>query len=90
VKGIAGNDKVMRYHEANRRSVQRITRWDVLNLQYRLPAALLRLPYEMLNRLNRQKLQTGDEGLVREISHDDYEVTEDHRQALDLFCIATK
>src|SRR5690606_33526142 len=56
MKGITGNEKVMKYYEENRKSVQRIMKWDFLNLQYRLPAALLRIPYEILNRWNRNKL----------------------------------
>lgn len=90
VKGITGNDKVMSYHEKNRQSVQRITRWDFLNLQYKLPAALLRIPYEILNRWNRNKLQSGNTGLVTDISHDDYLVTDDAQNALDLLLIAHK
>ncbi len=33
MKGITGNDKVMAYYEENKRSVKRITRFDILNLQ---------------------------------------------------------
>lgn len=90
MKGIAGNNKVMKYYEENKRSVKRLTRWDFLNLQHRLPAALLRLPYELLNRWNRNKLQSAGSELVRSIRHDDYIVTNDATQALDLFLIAKK
>lgn len=90
VKGIAGNNKVMKYYEENKKSVKRFTRWDVLNLQHRLPAALLRLPYELLNRWNRNKLQAAGNELVRSIRHDDYLVTDDPTQALDLFVLAKK
>ena len=84
IKGIGGNDKVMAYHEENRRSVQRITRWDIFGLQYRLPAFLLRIPYELLNRLNRKKLKRGNEALVSGITHEDYLVMETTEVALDL------
>lgn len=90
MKGIAGNEKVMTYHEQNRKSVQRIMRWDILDLQHKLPAWLLRLPYELLNRLNRNKLQKGDHTLVSGIHHSDYRVTDDANNALDLFLIARK
>lgn len=89
-KGIAGNEKVMRYHEENRASVQKIMRWDVLNLQYRLPAALLRVPYEILNRRNRNKLQQGDHELVLSISHEDYRLEDDPHKSLDLYYILHK
>lgn len=90
MKGLTGNEKVMAYHEQNRKSVQRIMRWDIFNLQYRLPAWILRLPYEFLNRLNRNKLQQGDDALVSSIRHEDYRVTEDADNALDLFLIVRK
>jgi 2-polyprenyl-3-methyl-5-hydroxy-6-metoxy-1,4-benzoquinol methylase len=89
-KGIAGNEKVMRYHEENRASVQKIMRWDIFNLQYRLPASLLRVPYEILNRRNRNKLQQGDNELVLSISHEDYRLENDPNKSLDLFYILHK
>jgi hypothetical protein len=90
MKGITGNEKVMEYYEQNKKSVQRIMKWDILNLQYNLPAWMLRTPYEFLNRNNRNKLQTGDNNLVQSIRHDDYRVTEDADNALDLLLIARK
>lgn len=90
MKGITGNEKVMAYYEQNRKSVQRITRFDVLNLQYRLPASLLRIPYELMNRWNRNKLQAEATGLVKEINHTDYVVTDNAAEALDLFMICRK
>jgi ubiquinone/menaquinone biosynthesis C-methylase UbiE len=90
MKGITGNEKVMEYYEHNKKSVQRIMKWDILNLQYNLPAWMLRAPYEFLNRSNRNRLQTGDDKLVKSIRHEDYHVTEDADNALDLLLIATK
>lgn len=90
MKGIAGNEKVIRYHEQNRKSVHRIMKYDILNLQYRLPAILLRKPYEILNRRNRNKLQSQADDLVLSISHEDYFLNEKSEQNLDLFCILTK
>lgn len=85
MRGIAGSEKVMVYHEQNRQSVRRITRWDVFNLQYRLPASWLRMPYEILNRMNRKKLKAGNNDLVMGITHDDYLLTDDYENCLDLF-----
>ena len=53
MQGIAGSERVMDYHEKNRASVQKIMKWDVLNLQHRLPGWMLQWPYEFLNRRNR-------------------------------------
>jgi hypothetical protein len=59
----------------------------VLNLQYSLPAAILKIPYEILNRVNRNKLKTGNDSLVRDIVYSDYLLTDAPEGALDLFCI---
>jgi len=84
MKGIAGNEKVMKYYQQNKQSVERITRFDFLNLQYRLPAALLRIPYDLLNRINRNRLQKADQSLVSDISHEDYLMVDQAHTALDL------
>lgn len=90
IKGITGNEKVMTYYEQNKKSVRRIARWDIFNLQQKMPARLLRIPYEILNRWNRNALQSNGSELVRSIRHSDYKVTEDPTLALDLLLIATK
>ncbi|MGW8122685.1 class I SAM-dependent methyltransferase [Roseivirga echinicomitans] len=90
MKGVTGNEKVMAYYEENKRSVQRITRFDIFNLQYNLPAPLLRIPYDILNRLNRNKLNNGNTKLVNEISQEDYPLTDDADTALDLFLVLEK
>lgn len=90
LKGITGNKKVMAYYEANKKSVERITRFDIFNLQYRMPAALLRLPYEILNRWNRNKLQATANSVTDSITHNDYILTDDANNALDLLLILKK
>lgn len=90
MKGISGNGKVMEYYEMNKKSVEKITRFDIFNLQYRLPAALLRIPYDLLNRLNRNKLQTTDNSLVKSITHEDYLLSDEADSSLDLFCVMQK
>lgn len=89
-KGIGGNKKVMEYYEMNKASVKKITRFDVLNLQYRLPASLLRVPYDIMNRVNRNLLQKSNNGLVSNISHEDYLVSDKPDESLDLFYILHK
>ncbi len=90
MKGITGNEKVMEYHARNKKSVDRLMRWDIFNLQYKLPAAWLRAPYELMNRLNRNKLQAAADELVASIHHEDYVETVDAASALDLFLIVKK
>ena len=90
MKGITGNEKIQQYYERNKKSVDRIMRFDVLDLQHKLPASVLRVPYELLNRLNRNKLKDTADELVRSIRHEDYLLTDAAETALDLFLIAKK
>lgn len=89
-KGIGGNEKVWAYHEANRKSVQKIMRFDVLDLQHKLPNSVLRWPYEFLNRINRDQLHRSQGASVGAISHEDYLLVDDPKDGLDLFYILWK
>jgi len=90
LKGIGGNEKVMEYHERNRQSVRKIMKWDILNLQYRLPAFILKFPYEILNRMNRNRLEDNSDELVSEITYKDFTILDQPEKALDLLLIAKK
>ena len=89
-KGVGGNARVWAYHEANRKSVQKIMRFDIFDLQYKLPASVLRMPYEILNRLNRNKLHQQQGNSVVEISHEDFPLVENPMEGLDLFYVLWK
>ena len=88
-RGIHGNDKVMTYYEQNKKSVERFTRWDIFDLQHRLPRRLLQVPYDLANRMNRNRLLQQD-GLAAEILHTDYLVSQNPAGSLDFFYVATK
>ena len=90
VKGIFGSKKVMGYFNKNKASVKKITRFDIFNLQYLLPRQLLQTPYDILNRMNRKKLQKGNHKIVSEVTTRDYSLIDNADQSFDLFCIATK
>ena len=90
MKGITGNEKVTQYYQRNKESVDKMMRWDIFNLQYKLPASILRIPYEILNRMNRNKLKDGADDLVKSIHHSDYVLVNDGSNALDLFLIVRK
>jgi ubiquinone/menaquinone biosynthesis C-methylase UbiE len=87
--GVYGNDKVMRYYEHNKQSVQKILKWDVFDLQHKLPAFILRIPYDILNRWNRKKLLK-ENPLTKDITVNDFYLSPVSDTALDLFYIATK
>ena len=88
--GVAGNDKIMKYYEKNKESVKKITRFDIFNLQYRLPRQLLQIPYDILNRMNRRKLLKQNTSLVTDIRMDDYRIVPANDKCFDLFYIAEK
>lgn len=88
--GVFGNERVMEYYEQNRRSVERITRFDILDLQHRLPRKLLQLPYDLLNRLNRRKLLKQNTELTTSIRMEDYNIAPADTKCFDLFFVAEK
>ena len=90
MKGISGNDKVKKYYEENKKSVSKFKRLDILNLEKYLPNFLYRIPYEFLNRVNRNKLESNDRSLVSSISTRDYILEKDNPKNLDLFLILEK
>lgn len=90
MKGITGNEKVMQYYARNKKSVERIMRFDIFDLQARLPRSVLRVPYEWLNRWNRNKLRDTADKLVSSIGHSDYLLTTQAEEALDLLLIVEK
>ena len=88
--GVSGNDRVRTYYEKNRRGVERITRFDVLDLQHRLPRWMLQLPYDLLNRLNRRRLLRENTDLTTSIRMEDYAIGPVSADCYDLFFVATK
>jgi 2-polyprenyl-3-methyl-5-hydroxy-6-metoxy-1,4-benzoquinol methylase len=90
IKGVFGLGKAMDYYEKNKKAVEKITRWDILNLQYLLPRFLLQVPYDILNRVNRQKLQENNDDLVDAVTINDFCIKPMTDKCFDYFCIATK
>ena len=88
--GVGGNEKIMEYYVANRRGVERITRFDILDLQHRLPRWVLQIPYDILNRLNRRRLLDQNNELTSSITMDDYSVGAVTEECFDLYFIAQK
>ncbi|MFT4660505.1 MAG: SAM-dependent methyltransferase [Patiriisocius sp.] len=89
-KGVFGNEKVMKHYQENVDSVKKITRFDIFDLQHRLPRQLLQIPYDILNRFNRKKLYKEGGGSVSDIKLEDFYMDEAKEDCLDLFYIAQK
>jgi hypothetical protein len=62
----------------------------VFKIQYKIPAIFLIIPYELVNRLNRNKLLKKNTELVNSIKLKDYELTEYSEDTLDFFCTLNK
>lgn len=90
VNGVLGSKPVMDYYWENKKSVEKITRLDIFNLQYRLPRQLLQVPYDILNRMNRKSLEKGNNSLVEQVSVKDYYLTEEADKGFDFFCLFKK
>uniref|UniRef100_UPI0040570CAF class I SAM-dependent methyltransferase n=1 Tax=Alistipes sp. TaxID=1872444 RepID=UPI0040570CAF len=90
--GVVGNEKIMEYYRKNRQSVRKITRFDILDLQHRLPRKLLQFPYDVLNRLNRRSLHKKNTSLTDSIVMSDYSIVpyKAGMECFDLFFVATK
>ena len=85
-KGVFGNETVMKYYEQNKASVNKTMRFDILNFQWWGPRWMLQIPYDYLNRRNRNKLT--DAGA--HIQLEDYFIDDAKEGCFDLFYIGTK
>lgn len=89
-KGVYGNDTVMAYYQKNKESVNRIMKYDILNLQWILPRQILQVPYDIMNRRNRKKLLVSNNDLTAGIKSSDFYLNSVDDKSLDLFYIAEK
>ena len=85
-KGVFGNETVMKYYEQNKTSVNKTMRFDIFNFQWWGPRWMLQVPYDYLNRRNRNKLT--DAGA--HIQLEDYFIDDAKEGCFDLFYVATK
>jgi len=88
--GVYGDEKVNQYYEQNKESVRRIMRFDIFDLQHKLPRSVLQVPYEILNRMNRNRLQAGNNGLVMEITTANFSLKPADDWCFDFFCVVRK
>jgi SAM-dependent methyltransferase len=90
IKGVFGNQKITDYYLKNKASVEKITRFDIFDLQHRLPRTLLQVPYDIMNRINRKKLLSQNQNLVKDIISTDYFLADVNDSCYDFFCICEK
>ncbi|MBK7468581.1 MAG: class I SAM-dependent methyltransferase [Saprospiraceae bacterium] len=88
--GVFGSKNVDSYLEKNKQSIQRITRWDIFNLQYKLPRTWLQIPYDLMNRMNRKKVANSNREITQNIRLNDFSIQKATGECLDLFYIGEK
>ncbi len=87
IRGVYGDETVKKYYERNKESVRRFKRFDILDLENRLPAKLWRVPYDMLNSINRRRLSTNKKV---KYSVGNFFMSNNLDGCLDFFAIAEK
>ncbi|CAL2091688.1 SAM-dependent methyltransferase [Tenacibaculum sp. 190524A02b] len=90
IKGIEGNKKTDEYYNNNGIAVSKLLKLDIFNLQKRMPAILLRIPYEILNRINRRGLLKKYRKQIENLKSEDYTLNVFSDKTLDFFCILEK
>lgn len=89
LRGIYGNEKVMTYYEANKKSVQKFRKFDILRLEEWLPANLFKLPYNILNNLNRMILNRQQKNNP-DFAVSDFHISTAHDHCFDWLVLAEK
>ncbi len=88
--GVYGNEKSDAYYENNKKSVQKVLRWDILRMNRWLPRQVLQVPYDIMNKRNRKKLMHENTDLANSFTHEDFFVKKADDKCFDLFYVATK
>ena len=90
INGINGSPRISSYYRENEKSVKNMLRFDVFGVHRVLPRSILKLPYEVLNRINRKKLLVQNEQMINAYSDKDYFLSEVTNDTYDFFCRARK
>ncbi|MDR2362386.1 MAG: class I SAM-dependent methyltransferase [Prevotellaceae bacterium] len=90
IRGVYGKQQAREYYEANKQAVARVRKWDVFDFEHKMPAALLKIPYNLLNRRNRRKLLRQCNTQTARITTDEFYLDTFHNDAYDFFAIAEK
>lgn len=90
IQGVYGNNKIKQYYKANKTQVEKITRFDIFNLQEKAPRWLLQIPYSFMNNISRLLIFKKENDLTANIQYSDFYIDEVGRYTLDFFITATK
>ncbi len=90
IKGVFGKEQAMEYYEANKASIARFRKFDVFDFEHRLPASLVKIPYDLLNRWNRRKLLKQVNRPTTTITTDEFYLGPFAPAAFDFFVVAER
>jgi ubiquinone/menaquinone biosynthesis C-methylase UbiE len=89
-KGVFCGEKAFEYYLENKKNVNRIMRFDIFNLQYRLPRKSLQWIFDFLNDRNRKKMHKENNSISANMTPEDYFLKEVADDCIDLFYVGTK
>ena len=90
IRGVFGKQQATAYFEANKASVARFRRLDPFDFEHRLPAAILKIPYDLLNRWNRRKLLKEMNRETNAVTTEEFYLEAFAPNAYDFFVVAEK
>ncbi|MEQ1676836.1 MAG: class I SAM-dependent methyltransferase [Chitinophagaceae bacterium] len=90
VYGLNGSENLKKYLVQHKSQVDKILKWDLLQLEKRLPRQMLKVPYNLFNYLNKILVYKKNGNLVNNIFPDDFILGESKEDSLDLFVVAVK
>jgi SAM-dependent methyltransferase len=89
-QGVYGDSDIISYYNKNKKSVQGILKYDILNLNRNLPRWMLKIPYDLMNFFNRRLLFNRNKELTSRITINNYYFNSVSDECFDLFYIAEK
>ncbi len=90
VYGVNASSNLKEYLIEHKAEVEKVLRWDLLKLEQRLPKAVLKIPYNIFNQLNKMMVYRKNEDRVNSIYKEDFLLGEALEDSLDLFVMADK
>ncbi|MGB5981764.1 MAG: class I SAM-dependent methyltransferase [Nonlabens sp.] len=84
IEGLFASDNLLPYYASNRSNVSFLNK-SLNGFLNRLPGAILKIPYEVGNRINRNRLLRLHSQTINNLSKSDYYFSATNHDALDLF-----
>lgn len=88
--GVYGDQLINTYLEKNKAGIKKWRKWDIFNLEQNLPAKWFQIPYDILNRINRNRLKNNNDELISNITTANYYLKPMDGHQLDFYCRAIK